>query len=366
MAIMKIKPENLQEKPLRNVWYTYRPVGCICSNGTPYYSTLRVGTDNNLMIMFCGGGVALDAYSAARPNTVATAEGEDTFYAADTFILGYIEGRLGIAKTERVDNPFRNWSVVTISYASGDFHCGTGDFVYDDVEKGKGICHHHGYLNYRAMVEKIRELVPNPDKLLITGYSAGGFAAAILADDVVSLFPACRDVTCLVDSGGISYAGWQKTLREQWKAPLGICQKLRSDNFVLDCLLDLYRRHGSRIKIAFGCTYRDALLAKCEGYAEGLGRLIYSKENGDQFQKMLTYMVKCLRNEIPGLSLYIYDKPSPERGVHPEDHLTEHTFVNSEYVFDYSYENVKLLDWIVDTVNGIPRQVGLRLLDPDD
>lgn len=365
-AIIERKPEDLPEKPEKNTWYTYRPEGCICSNGAPYYSTLRVGTENNLMIMFCGGGVALDAYSAARPNTIATKDGEESFYAADAFILGYITGRFGIAQTDRGDNPFRNWSIVTIAYASGDFHCGTGDFAYEDTGKGKGVCHHHGYTNYRAMVEKMRELVPNPDKLLITGYSAGGFAAAILADDVVSLFPDCENITCLVDSGAFSFAGWKKTLQEQWRAPQEICQRLCSDNFVLDCLLDLYRKHRHRIQIAFGCTYRDALLAQCEGYTNGLGHLVYSRENGDKFQRTLCKMVKSMREEIPNLALYIYNKPSPETGVNTEDDLTDHTFVNSEYVFEYSYENVKLLDWIVDTVNGVHRQIGLKLLTQDD
>ena len=161
------RPADLPENPQKNVWYTYRPAGCVCSDGEPYYSTLKIGTENKLLIMFCGGGVALDAYSAARPNTYIPEEGKPTFYVPNTFIMGYFTGRGGIARSERADNPFKNWSVVVVSYGSGDFHCGNNDFEYQDEEFGNGVCRHRGYKNYRSMVEKMRKFVPNPDKVLV-------------------------------------------------------------------------------------------------------------------------------------------------------------------------------------------------------
>lgn len=78
--LLAFKPEDLPVNPEKNTWYTYRPEGCICSDGEPYYSTLKIGTVNKLLVMFCGGGVALDAFSAARPNTIVPEEGKPTFY----------------------------------------------------------------------------------------------------------------------------------------------------------------------------------------------------------------------------------------------------------------------------------------------
>lgn len=359
-----MKPDELPVRPEKNKWYYYSPKGCVCSNGEPYFSTLKVGTENKLMVVFCGGGAAVDAYSAARPDVFPPTEAgeKNAFYAGDTFVLGYFEGRNGIAGNQYENNPFRDWSVVIIAYASGDFHCGTNDFEYDDPEKGKGVCHHHGYLNYRAMAEKMKELVPNPDKLLVTGFSAGGFGTAILADDVVGLFPDCKDVTCLVDSGVFTYRKWRETVENQWKAPKEIVERIRSDNITLDCLLSLHEKYGKRVKIAFGCTYRDALLSQCEGYMHGLGNLVFSKENGDFFEETLVRFVKALKDGIPDVALYIFDKPSPEKGVNEADNLTDHTFIASPYVFDYSYGGVKLIDWIINAVNGKSVQVGLELL----
>ena len=123
----------------------------------------------------------MDAYSVARPNKIEGSE-TDTFYLPNTSIMGYIYGRSGIADVNREDNPFRNWSIVVVQYASGDFHCGTNDFAYNDSELGQCVCHHRGYLNYRAMVEKMQEFVPNPEQVLVTGFFAGGFGTALLTD----------------------------------------------------------------------------------------------------------------------------------------------------------------------------------------
>ena len=352
------RPKDIPEKPKKNTWYVYRPEGAISSDGTDYYSLMRIGTANKLMILFCGGGVALDAFSAARPNELTPEEGKPTFYMKNTLIMGYIFGRSGLGSLEKKENPFRDWSVVIVQYASADFHCGTNDFAYDDPELGKGVCHHHGYLNYQAMVEKIRQFVPAPDQILVTGYSAGGFGTALLTDDVMRRFPECGDVTCLVDSSVFAYEGWHETAQNQWKAPQEICSRLTSDNLTLDCLLSLHRTHGDRVKIAFDCTYRDALLSQMQNYTDGRG-MSFDTEGGDHFQKVLTEMVETLCREIPDVAIYIFDKLNPEV---TEGKLTDHTIIAAEWVFDYSYQGKRFIDWAVGAVEGKPEKVGLELL----
>ena len=353
------RPQDLPEKPEKNTWYVYRPEGCVCSEGSPYYSILKLGTANKLMVMLCGGGVALDAYSAARPNKIAAEEGKVTFYNPSAALIGYFYGKSGIASAEREDNPFHDWSVVVVQYASGDFHCGTNDFAYDDEELGKGVCYHHGYTNYRAMVEKMKELVPAPEKILVTGFSAGGFGTSLLTDDVMRLFPDCGDVTALVDSATFSFSGWHETAEKQWKAPKEICDRLVSDDLVLDCLLDLHKTWGDRVKIAFTSTYRDALLSQCRNYTDGKG-MIFDKEGGDHFQAVLKHLVETLRTEVPDASVYLFDKPHNEVKV---GNLTEHTIIATDWVLEYSYEGHKFIDWLCDVISGRPSLVGLELLN---
>ena len=351
------RPANIPKNPEKNTWYTYRPDGAICSDGEPYYSTMRIGTDNKLMILFCGGGVALDAYSAARPNKIEGSE-TDTFYLPNTSIMGYIYGRSGIADVNREDNPFRNWSIVVVQYASGDFHCGTNDFAYNDSELGQGVCHHRGYLNYRAMVEKMQEFVPNPEQVLVTGFSAGGFGTALLTDDVIGMFDNCKYFVCLVDSSVFTYEGWHETAQNQWKAPKEISDRLVSDNLTLDCLLDLYKIHGNKVKIAFDCTYRDALLSQMQNYTDGR-TFVFDKEGGDKFQEVLTEFVKQLCTEIPDIAIYLFDKKNDDV---TEGNLTDHTIIAAQWALDYSYQGHRFIDWLVNVIEGKVKQIGLELL----
>ena len=358
-TMIKFKPQDLPEEPEKNVWYTYRPKGCVCSDGEPYYSTMKVGTENKLLIMFCGGGVALDPFSAARPSTLIPQEGKPTFYNPNTDILGYFHGRSGLADSKREDNPFKDWSMVVVCYASGDFHCGTNDFSYDDEELGSGVCHHNGYLIYQAMAEKMKEFVPNPEEIMVTGFSAGGFGTALLTSDVLERFPECKKAWCLVDSAFFTYDGWHKTAVNQWGAPGKISEKLVSNNLTLDCLLDLHRRYGERVKIAVDCTYRDALLSQMQNYTDGRS-FTFDLQGGDRFQRVLRDTVEKLQKEIPDIAVYIFDKESPEVQV---GDLTDHTIIAVDAAYDYAYQGVKFIDWIRDWISGKPEKIGLELLE---
>ncbi|MBR4942614.1 MAG: hypothetical protein IKZ28_01170, partial [Clostridia bacterium] len=355
--IMLIKPDLLPEKPEKDKWYVYRPEGCVCSDGTPYYSTLKVGDTKKLLVMFCGGGAALDAYSAARPNELIPKEGETTFYAKNTFVVGYFTGRSGLARSDNPNNPFKDYSVCAISYANGDFHSGARAFEYDDKDKGKGVCYHNGYKNYRAMIEKIKEFVPNPEKIIVTGYSAGGFGTALLTDDVMGVFADCNDVTCIPDSGIFTYTNWEGTFK-QWGTPREIVDRVRSDNMPLDCLLDLCKKHGNKVKLALCCSHRDALLTECEAYTNGEG-MVFEQKYADKFQSILTETVSSLKAQVPNVALYIFDKPHPE--IHDYG-MTEHTIVASDWLFDYAMDGVKFIDWVVSATEGKPMQIGLHLL----
>lgn len=351
------RPEDIPENPDKNKWYTYRPENAVCSDGEPYYSIMRIGPENKLMVLFCGGGVALDAFSAARPNSLNPSE-EPTFYTGNTAVMGYFYGKSGIASNDKENNPFKNWSVVIVQYATGDFHCGTNSFEYDDAELGKGVCQHKGYMNYRAMLDKVCEYVPNPEKVVVTGFSAGGFGTALLTDDVMETFKECEDFTCLVDSAVFTYKGWHETAEKQWKAPEKICKKLVSDDLTLDCLLDLHKKYGNRVKIAFICTYRDALLAQMQNYTDGRD-FVFDKEGGDNFQKVLKNFTEKLCSSVPEASVYLFDKPNAEV---KDGNLTDHTIIVTDNVFEYSYKGHMLIDWIEAVISGKTQRIGLELV----
>lgn len=101
-------------------------------------------------------------------------------------LLANITMNMGGLASDVKDSPFGDWSMILFPYATGDFHAGTGEFHYTDKDGREKILYHNGYINYTAAMRQIIELagIENVDTVLVTGYSAGGWGAALLADDI--------------------------------------------------------------------------------------------------------------------------------------------------------------------------------------
>ena len=112
----------------------------------------------------------------------------------------------------------------------------------------------------------VEHLVGNPEALLVTGFSAGGFGSALMADEVISHFPKTPNITVFVDSSVLLYEQWAKVAHEVWQAPKAIADRVVSDNITLDCLKALRRERGDAVKILFGCSVRDEALCNVQVY----------------------------------------------------------------------------------------------------
>ena len=96
---------------------------------------------------------------------------------------------MGGLASEVEGSPFENWSIILFPYATGDFHAGAGELRYTDHDGKEKILYHNGYVNYTQTMQKITELadMKEPEAVVVTGYSAGGFAAALLSDDILQI-----------------------------------------------------------------------------------------------------------------------------------------------------------------------------------
>lgn len=104
----------------------------------------------------------------------------------------------GITNEADPRNPFADWSFIVITYATGDFHTGTGDFRYTGEDGAEKTLHFHGYINFRLGLKAGTAYVPAPRKLLIAGDSAGSFAVPALASEIAKdFFPSCRDLSLI-------------------------------------------------------------------------------------------------------------------------------------------------------------------------
>ncbi len=334
----------LKGEPKVGQWYQVTPEGTTSSNGTEWHGIFRKGTENKVVVYFFGGGVSI---------TPETSKQGTKFFAVDMTAQNFV-AQGGIGSTAE-NNPFKDWSFIVIPYASGDFHTGTGEYRYTSDGKEKTV-YHHGYTNYAAMVETVKPYIGEPDTLLVTGFSAGGFATSLLADDVIDRFPSANNVTVCVDSSLLLYDGWHETARDLWKSPAEITERLTTNNIVLDSLTALSNKRGDSVKILFDCSYRDDTLQQYQGYINN-GKMEKNKANGDRFQADLKEMVAGLQANIPNVGIYIWDYKADA-----ETKNTQHTIISSDFLVELESEK-SIADWLSDAINGTVRSYGLDLLD---
>ena len=153
-------------------WYDVPVKSAKSSDGSEWHGIFRKGSENKVIVYFFGGGVSIAG---------ETSEAGKNFFATTVFGQDFVaQGGIGSTVDE---NPFKDWTFIVVPYASGDFHTGTGEYHYTQDGKDKTV-YHNGYNNYSAFIDEIKAYVGEPDTLLVTGFSAGGFATSLLADDV--------------------------------------------------------------------------------------------------------------------------------------------------------------------------------------
>lgn len=340
MTILNTFPK-LEGEPEIGKWYDVPVENAFSSDGSEWHGIFRKGAENKVVVYFFGGGVSI---------TPETSEGGKEFYATTMLAQDFVaQGGIGSSAD---DNPFKDWSFIVIPYATGDFHAGTG------IYEGEKTVYHTGYNNYSAFVEQIKPYVGEPDTLLVTGFSAGGFATSLLADDVIDRFPSAGNVTVCVDSSLLLYDGWHDTAVDLWRTPSEISDRLTTDNLVLDSLIALYEKRGDSVKILFDCSYRDDTLMQYQSYID-TGKMDKTKELGDDFQQDLKEMVFALQANIQNVGIYIWNN-----GEDADTHNTQHTIISSN-VFDKLGNDRSVGEWIFDAVNGDVRTYGLELLDKE-
>ena len=119
--------KELSGTPKVGKWYAITPTDARTADGKPWHGLIKLGKENKVLVYFLGGGASTDTYTAARPHSV-----KDGFYNNVAKNLDFV-ANMGIAGNGK-HNPFRDWTVLIIQYATGDFHCGNGGFPYQDLE----------------------------------------------------------------------------------------------------------------------------------------------------------------------------------------------------------------------------------------
>ncbi|WP_408070881.1 pectin acetylesterase-family hydrolase [Butyrivibrio sp. JL13D10] len=354
-----IAPE-LPEDPEDNTWYRVIMPKGKSGDGSEYHVYVKLGDPEKLCVFFSGGGVAYNEYTAARPITGGKMAADLPNYYWDNLrpFTQIMNIDMGIMNLKDNDNPFRDWSIIDIAYATGDFHIGNNDFPYEGEDKEQHVLHFHGYQNFIEAMGVSESLFPNPVKLLIAGNSAGAFAVPALTDEILSVwYPHVKDVTVLSDSALLLYSKWEYTARNVWKAPKEICDAIKSDNITLSWYRNLFAKYGDSIRYLYSSSTRDYVLT---AYYNDITNKTYKTDSDvqDAYYEQLKEMVKELKRLTPSFGMYINNWVVPliTKGG------TVHTAVREPYFTRLSQDDVTMARWLFDAVNGNVYDVGMKLL----
>lgn len=350
----------LEGTPEIGKWYAVDVDTAVSSDGSKWQGYFRKGSENKVVLYFYGGGFSVNDDTAARSMDV-----EGGFYNprmnTGLNVMTNAIKEWGIGNAAQ-DNLFKDWTFIGVPYCNGDFHAGAGSKEYTALDGTVKTIYYEGYSNYRKLMEIVMNYIDDsPEQLLVTGSSAGGFGAAILADDAIELFHNPQDVVVHVDSSLLINENWHDVMVNEWHSPKAFSDVVTSNNITLDSLTALHNKRGN-VRILFDCSVRDYNLSAAQVFfdrgSEGDIPAKIGKAEGDRFQQLLKKMVADLQENIPGCGIYIWDEETQKEG-----HLTVHTATGTKIYFDKRGEDPSIADWLEDAMNGKVESYGLELLN---
>jgi hypothetical protein len=172
-------------------WQLVEVPGTICSNGSQYrFWYYDSPSSNSMLIMYEGGGACWDyetcsgqagVLGAANPNGIPT--DYITQFKAK-YVSPLVNGAdpgipLFRSKTFLSTNGF---DMVYMPYCTGDVHVGNRVVTYTDPsgQNPPITFRHNGYNNSIASLNYLHTRFPSINKLVVTGFSAGGVASSAI------------------------------------------------------------------------------------------------------------------------------------------------------------------------------------------
>lgn len=178
-----------------------------CSRNTPYSFFVSKGKSNKVVIDFIGGGACWDAETCSH-DTKTFLESIDEYKR--------VFEEKGIYARNNNENPLKDWTHVIVPYCTGDLHWGSNDKAYFKKDGSSFQVMHRGAINTKAVLKWVQDHNTSPDKILVTGFSAGAYASAYWLPRIRETYP--RSTVMQFGDAGISpitesfaevaFAGW--------------------------------------------------------------------------------------------------------------------------------------------------------------
>lgn len=307
---LDIRP--VRQRPALNGYtrYFYSTDDMKCYDGSAMSVAVSEGDSNNVMFFMEGGGASWPGYYFS--------------YAIDIlFDISF--------KSRWPNNPLKDWNFVYVPYCDNSIHAGDSETIELDRE-----VYHHGLRHTAAAAALMKELFPNPDKVLITGVSAGGFGTYMAWPIVKSLYMD-TDTYVLSDSG-VGFWNPEKpvtweTIQQGWNLRIpSACEKCNGP--VQTWLYELYMEYDPQVRIGLFTAYRDFIISR-----------MFLQMSGVDFESMLMDITDQIKAEYPDRFGRFF--------------IDGYTHTTYEFILPegprYQVDGVSLFEWIDMMVNDYPQ-----------
>jgi hypothetical protein len=215
-------------------WMWFDVPGSTCNDGSPTGLGInRSPTDSRSVLIFLnGGGACWDYTTCYQLRTASTGPYGQVQFSS---MLGSVSG--SVFDRTLLENPFRDWNLVFLPYCTGDVHAGDNAATYTTGGQPSRTWNHRGRANMVAFLRRLAATFYEPDKLVLSGSSAGGFGASFNYDLARRYWP--YGTMYLINDSGPVFAGdaIPPFLREAWFASWRIENVL--DPLCTSCRKDL-------------------------------------------------------------------------------------------------------------------------------
>ena len=323
-----------------------------CSDGSDYYLYTRRGSSNNLLIYFSGGGAAWDAETSSQPITITHLD--SGFYFP--FIWEIIHATLdGIFKQDNPDNPFRDWSEVYIPYCTADFDIGAASPSYTLDDGSIFTIQHNGRQNVTEALNWVFNTFQQPDKVLVSGESAGGFATVFWTPTVTQHYTN-SDIYQLADGVYLDTPLWPDIVNYVWQANTvkNFGFEVSNDIAATAFLYDAQTAAPNVTYLHINTVYDQVLLH----FNAKLNNVPNDATYRESWSQGLRASMKELADELPNYYFYITDY-----GLDDKTGTTPHTSISGPLFYQISEDTISLSDWLKRIIiNGERLSVGGGLL----
>jgi hypothetical protein len=282
-------------EPLRQEWQQVQPGGdTACSTGEPFRFFVHPGDRRHVLVYLQGGGACWNDLTCTLGAAMSPQEAP-TF---QEFMEGVVSHQYdGVLDRANPDNLFASWTVVYVPYCTSDIHWGRTTREY----AGGLVQHHKGFFNAAAALGWVFDHVDQPEMVVMSGCSAGGYGALLHSAYVAQHYPQAK-VRVLVDAAaGITTPSFIRDSLTAWDALPSLTGAKPLSDVDVDALgfEDVFRRIAD-----YWPQHRYALYSTAH---DGLQKFIYKAMGGKdtEWPDLLLDAANTLLGALPNYRCYV-------------------------------------------------------------